>query len=136
MTQRDHWERETGMKVDSLKRDVDTLKRDVDSRVDSLRREMDWQFRDRAWRVESLERFRDYIEKLVMYGAMTALCLAFVVFLVVMIAEDRDERQEREQLQERSLSSIKLPPGDQVQPHLFHVTPSPTAPVAQEHLAL
>ena len=71
-----------------------------------------------------------------MYGAMIALCLAFVVFLVVMIAEDRDERREREQPQERSLSSIKPPPGDQVQPHIFHVTPSPTAPVAQDDLAL
>ena len=115
---------------------VDSYKMEVDSRVDSLRREMDWKFRDRDWRVKSLERFRDYIENLMMYGVMTALCVGFFVFLVVMIAEDMDARREREQPQERSLSSIKPPPGDQVQPHLFHVTPSPTAPVAQDDLAL
>ena len=86
------------------------------SRVDSLRREMDWQFRDRDWRVKSLERFRDYIENLMMYGAMIALCVAFFLFLVVMTAEDMDARREREQPQERSLSSIKPPPGDQASP--------------------
>ena len=97
---------------------VDALKSDVDSRIDSLRREIDWQFRDREWRVKSLERFRDFIESLIMYAIMIGCAVALVVSMVIIIVEARGASQENGQPGERSLISLRVAPGEQVQPGL------------------
>ena len=115
---------------------VDTLKWDVDSRLDSLRTDIDWKSRDGDRRVQSLERFRDFIEKLIMYAIAIGCGVAILISLIISIVDARDERREMEQLEERPLSSIKAPLGDQVQPRLIPVAHIPTAPVAQEDLAL
>ena len=120
-------QRETSTTVNATKRDVDTLTRDVDRRIESLRRDIDWKFESR---VKSLESSRDSTFKMLMYTMMVGAVVAIFIMIVVSIIEARDERQEMTPPEERPLSSMNAPHGDQVQLYLLpnpHLSVTPGA---------
>ena len=124
MTQPGNWHQDMArlaQRQDQLERQqretstrIDALKWDVDGRLDSLRTDLDWNSRDGDRRMKSLERFRDYIEKLIMYGIVIGCVIALAISLVIALVDARDERRESEQPQERPLPTIRSIPGDRV----------------------
>ena len=101
-------QRETAMRVDSLKRDVDTLRSDVNRRIDYLHRDMDSRFRDGERRVNRLEGPRDNSPDIWIYLPLVAALIFFIVVVTAAIASR--EGQESEEPQQRSPSSFHAPP--------------------------
>ena len=144
MTQQDNWreemahlvqrqdqmerqQRETSTTVNAIKRDVDTLTGAVDRRIESLRRDVDWKF---EWRVKSLESSRDSTFNIMMYTMMIGAVVALFITLAISIIDAREERQEMAPPEERPLSSMNAPHGDQVQLYLLpnpHLSVTPGA---------
>ena len=110
-------------------RSVEVLRRDADSGIENLRWNTDLRLKDMEWnadlrlkdleqRVASLERFRDFVESLIMHAIMIGCGVALTILIVIIVVEARGGRQENGQLEERSLISLRVAPGDQVQPGL------------------
>ena len=99
-------------------RGVEVLRRDADSGIENLRWNTDLRLKDLEQRVASLERFRDFIESLIMHAIMIGCGVALTILIVIIVVEARGGRQENGQPEERSLISLRVAPGDQVQPGL------------------
>ena len=115
-------QRDTNRGVEVLRRDADSgienLRWNTDLRLKNLRWNTDLRLKDMEQRVASLERFRDFIESLIMYAIMIGCAVALVVSMVIIIVEARGASQENGQHEERSLISLRVAPGEQVQPGL------------------
>ena len=110
-------------------RSVEVLRRDADSGIENLRWNTDLRLKDMEWnadlrlkdldqRVASLDRFRDFVESLIMHAIMIGCGVALTILIVIIVVEARGGRQENGQLEERSLISLRVAPGEQVQPGL------------------